>query len=393
MSSVHALDAAWLARPPYKPHHLERLEEILRSLDPAGLEACLPTLDLQVLFRKAPQPYAQQLLDLLARWRAADLSLKSRALVIRALQEGPTPRRFEEAIRDLFLVTRGAELSALKRLVDASSSYHDLLQLLYHDIDVRSIRQTILAHFRQEAARVEHRELKVLSDVDDTLYCNWADKRYPPKTVYPGVRQLYLELDQGTEAYPSPLGDVTFLTGRPGNRGGQLEDRYHRNFAEKGLTNTVILTGTLLHQFAHPLIFERKWANFELYRQVYEDFDFVLFGDSGQADPAFLASAVRAWPEQVRAAMIHDVRGAIAEERAAWREQGVFFFDTYVGAAAELFSRGLLDRSALLRVVGAAREELAAVPFATDEQRRAREAELARDLERVERELAREGAG
>ena len=81
MSSVHALDAAWLARPPYKPHHLERLEEILRSLDPAGLEACLPTLDLQVLFRKAPQPYAQQLLDLLkARGKCCLVCSFARAL-------------------------------------------------------------------------------------------------------------------------------------------------------------------------------------------------------------------------------------------------------------------------------------------------------------------------
>lgn len=50
------------------------------------------------------------------------------------------------------------------------------------------LRAALLAHFQEKA--VPSGEFDVLSDVDDTFYEHYTDKRYPQKTVFPGVRVL-----------------------------------------------------------------------------------------------------------------------------------------------------------------------------------------------------------
>jgi len=372
-----------LGSPPYRSAKLERLVEVLARLPADVLDRLVLDLDLSGLFRRAPRRSSQAILDLLTRGRVADLSVAARAAVVDALQIGPTPRRFEKAIRDVLLATSGDDLTALKRAIDAGNSHWDMVELVYHDIDSTTIRREVLAHIEREGRRTTRRDLKILSDVDDTLYANWKDRRYPPKTVYPGVLKLYRELDLAPEGVPSPAGDVAFLTGRPGGVCGLFEDRYHRKLGTKGLDGTVLLTGTCLHQFVHGLIFSQKWANFELFQGLYSEFDFVLFGDSGQADPGLLAALVQAHPGRIRAAMIHDVVGTPEPIRREWMGKGVFFFETYVGAACELKLRGLLTPEAAGRVLEAARKDFEELVFPDPTQRQARLAELERDAARL----------
>ncbi len=372
-----------LGSPPYRASALEHLSEALARLPADVLDRLVLKLDLSSLFRRAPRRPAQAILDMLTRNRVADLSVAARAAVVDALQIGPTPRRFEKAIRDVLLATSGDDLTALKRAIDAGNSHWDMVELVYHDIDSTTIRREVLQHITREGARATRRDLKILSDVDDTLYANWKDRRYPPKTVYPGVLQLYRELDLAPEGVASPAGDIAFLTGRPGGACGLFEDRYHRKLGAKGLDGTILLTGTCLHQFVHGLIFSQKWANFQQFQGLYPEFDFVLFGDSGQADPGLLAALVRAHPQRIRAAMIHDVVGTPEPIRRAWQEKGVFFFDTYVGAAFELTRRGLLEPEAARRVLEAARNDFEGLVFHDLTQRQARQAELERDAARL----------
>lgn len=81
----------------------------------------------------------------------------------------------------------------------------------------------------------------------------------------------------------------------------------------------------------------------------------------------------------VVAAFIHDVVATPESERADHASRGVRFFDTYAGAAAAALSLGLVDRSTARRVAEAARAELEAIAFTSDDQRRARLAELERE--------------
>ncbi len=89
-----------LGQPPYRAPSLERLVEAMRSLPPADLDRLTLALDLSGLLRRGPRLPASQILALLSQDRVGDLSVAARARLVDALQIGPTPRRFEKAIRD-----------------------------------------------------------------------------------------------------------------------------------------------------------------------------------------------------------------------------------------------------------------------------------------------------
>jgi hypothetical protein len=72
---------------------------------------------------------------------------------------------------------------------------------------------------------------------------------------------------------------------------------------------------------------------------------------------------------RVAGVFIHDVVPASTPEEIAkrqpYRDAGVFYFDTYVGAAVRAHAMGLISKAGLARVAAAARVTLAAVPFAS----------------------------
>lgn len=205
-------------------------------MDPAALDLAV---------RSGLRPGRKELAYLVGE-RLPDLSVEARATLIDRLQRGFTTARKETAIRELFLATHGADLTRLKRLIERGPDHRDLAQLLYHDIDLSSVRQDILDHFQREAEQYRCDEVKVISDVDDTLYRNWVDPRFPPRTVYPGVIQLYRELE-GRE-----IGDIVFLTGRPGERSGKLKRMFRRRLGALGAPEASMLTGSLAHAPSAP---------------------------------------------------------------------------------------------------------------------------------------------
>src|SRR5690606_29985050 len=152
----------------------------------------------------------QKLRDLLCKQRVGDLGPEARAALVTALQRGRTCRQDEEAILALFVASRGLSLTALKNAVDAGGDHRDLQQLVHGDYDHADLRDALLAHLAVASDETPADDVKILSDIDDTFYCNWKDARFPKKTVYPGVRQLYLELDRGS-AGGGRLGDVVFI--------------------------------------------------------------------------------------------------------------------------------------------------------------------------------------
>lgn len=177
------------------------------------------------------------LLKLLTRDRLADLTPASRAKLVHGLQKGRTDQQDEQAIRDIFMGTKGADLTALKNGIDAGGDYRDLQQVVFHDIDNLQIRNELLAHIRAEARPTG--QVKVLSDIDDTFYENWRDDRYPNKTVYPGVWQFYQELAKGTGAEPYRLGALYFLSARPYDRTGAGERWTRRMLKKNGVTDLI----------------------------------------------------------------------------------------------------------------------------------------------------------
>jgi hypothetical protein len=371
-----------------------RILEILSSMAPLELDDAVRRLPLAGLLRDlddrpiGPKNHAA-LLDLLAEGRLGDLSVTARVAVIDALQRGKTGRGDERAIVRIFLGTRGAELTALKKAIDDGDDHRDLQQLVHRDIDDALARRQILDHIRAEALGLEEVHFKILSDIDDTLYCNWVDARYPKKTVYPGVRALYRELDLAPEG-TGGFGDLTFLTARPGDRAGIGESITRKSLGERGLPWGKVLTGDFGHLLTHELMAERKYAGFLEYQDLFPEYDFVFIGDSGQGD-AIAGGKMMAHPGGLmRAVFIHDVIGTNEEGRAAWRARGVHFNDTYIGAALDAHALGILAADALARVAREAIEELGRIEFEDEAQREARWEEFRRDVGRVN-EIVGEG--
>jgi hypothetical protein len=366
-----------------------RILELLAGTTAAELNHLLLNVDLDALLgdvddRVAGPDNLTALLEMLCVKRAPELGLPVRAALIAALQKGDTHGLAERMVHALFLGLRGRELSEFKNLLDGRGNSHDLQQLLFHDVDDARLRQDILTHIQQEAAAAPSGENKVLSDIDDTFLANWKDARYPPKTVYPGVLQFYRELDRGPGLIPGREGDLTFISARPRDPLGLIEDRTLATLREHGVSSAVMLSGAFTHLLGNSRIAEMKFENFSRYILLYPEYGFVFTGDSGQGDVAFGERMLTEHPESVRAVFIHDVVDTPEPVRMAWRGKRIFFFDTYIGAAVEAFEVGVIARDGVARVARAAQEDLGRVPFASESQRQSRVAELERDLRRAE---------
>ncbi|HEX8819063.1 MAG TPA: phosphatase domain-containing protein [Archangium sp.] len=370
-------------------HEERRILDLLGETTAAELNHLLLNVDLEALLRDVDDrvvgpDHRTELLESLCVKRARELGLPVRASLVTALQKGKTEALAERMLRALFLGLPGRELTEFKNLLDGRGNSHDLQQLVFHDIDDALIRQDILTHIHREAELAPSGENKVLSDIDDTFLANWKDTRYPRKTIYPGVLQFYRELDRGPGLIPGREGDLTFISARPQDPLGLIEDRTLATLREHGVSSAVMLSGAFTHLLGNARIAAMKFENFSRYIQLYPEYGFVFTGDSGQGDVVFGEQLLSSWPEQVRAVFIHDVVDTPEPVRLSWRDKRVFFFDTYVGAAVEAFSVGVIARDGVGRVALATREELARVPFGSEAQRAARLAELERDLRRAE---------
>jgi hypothetical protein len=315
----------------------------------------------------------------------ADL-IRQRAAQIDSLQRGFTTSRDERTIASLFLATTGADLSALKNAIDAGEDRHTLHQLLYHDISDLGIRTELLTHFRVHAAPAG--EVKVLSDVDDTFYENWIDTRYPKKTVFPGVRALYRELDIGP-ASAGRIGDLVFLTARPYDRLGITDHLTHKMLHAHGLMPSTILAGDFEHLLSNHLMAVEKHRRLREFAPLYPEYGFVFLGDSGQGDA--IAGGLMVDDGLAQAVFIHDVVNTPESERAAQRERRIYFHDTYVGAATYACELGLISLPGLGRVLTTAAAELAAIEFGSPGQKKTMQDLFARDRAVAEGLLATAG--
>ena len=349
----------------------------LREMNGEALNHWVGAADFAKTYRSLSSSVEKAVLKEVIRPRVAELNVRSRGLLIKAMQVGPTYYERERAIRDLMLATHGHDLTVLKRHIDRGDDHRDLAQLLFHDIDRTDYRKQILDHIQREGRLHPCSEVRIVTDLDDTIYCNWADKRFPAKTVYPGVLQLHQEL----------RGDLVVLTGRVGDRAGILERRYRQRLGILGVKELTILTGTLVHQFVHPWIFSKKWANLERHYRLFPEMRIVMFGDTGQADPEFLSKAARHYGVQVAKALLHNVKELPPARRAVCDQSGVSLFDTYVGAAVQLFQAQLLSAEKLERVMQAALDDLDRIAFPAATMRQARLKELEHDLHRAEEAL------
>jgi len=355
--------------------------------------------------------------------RAGHLGVIEKAMVIDAMQKRGIRlwKEQQSVVVELLLSCQGEELTLLKNLIDSGGDYYNLYKLVYEDITDRESTQAILRHLRAEALPLRRSKgarqgtsggvgIKVLSDVDDTLYSSGGsfpagcDKSFPKHRVYPGCLELFKVLDWSHDP-ATPSCNIVFLSARPHVYKYYMEDHSYQLFrsllADSRMHSLPTLLPGALRQGIQAMLFyacrgtrawkgvgELKYTTFKKYTQLYLEYDYVFCGDNGQGD--LLAGQLmteagaqlsesesesldeeRVDPQpQVLAVLVHEVMPnakALAQEppapsrrgpdwRQALRARGVFLHRTYVGAAVQLYESvpGLVSPEALRQVTESA---------------------------------------
>lgn len=308
-----------------------------------------------------------------------DEQLTARAAEVHLLQEQRRRPERDAALVELLLAVGGVDLTRLKNRINTHQA-RDLEDLVFTDLRPGPDRDRVLAHFATEAAAVEIDETKVLSDIDDTAFCALHDHRYPRGTIYPGLLAFYQALDQGPTGQPFDTGDLTFITARPKDAWGLIEGHSRGALETAGISRMSMLSGGLLHLFSHRAMAGRKLTNIARYRLLFPEYRLSFLGDSGQGD-VLVAERLRArLGEEVPLTLIHDVVATGPAIREAYARRGIWFVDTYVGAALVAWRQQLISDASLDQVATEAVAEFERLRWQSPAQRAAMQQLFERDL-------------
>lgn len=324
--------------------------------------------------------HRSRLLQLLAGQRLGELSVAAKASLVHALQSGTTSRESEEAIRDIVLAQQGMDLTLLKNEINSHHDSHDLEALVFRDIENPAIRDAILDHIQVQARFVTIHEAKVLSDIDDTAFCKLKDDRFPKGIRYPGVLAFWTALDEGLFGEPVSFGDLTFVTARPTDALGLIENHTRETLRRAGIGQNSVLTGSFVALLTHDRMADKKLQNIQHYHALFPEYQLVFIGDSGQGDVIVGEHLIGAFQHHLRAVFIHDVVHTPAAQRNRYQSGGIQFFDTYVAAAAWAHHEQLIGDHGMAEVIRETRQEFADIAWDSPAQQSAAEALLAADL-------------
>jgi len=347
------------------------------------------------------------------------LQVVDKAIVIDALQKRGIRlwRENQNTVTRFILTCQGKELTLLKNIIDTGGDYFNMYKLVYEDITRKEQRQLIKTHLRDQALLLRKAAggahpgtcggigIKILSDIDDTLYSSGGsfpagcDKSFPKHRVYPGCLELFRALDWSfTDEEPSC--NLVFLSARPHVYKSVMEDASYRVFKRLIVENRLhslptLLPGSLSRSICAAVthcckktkawrrVGEFKYTAFTRYAQLYLEYDYVFCGDNGQGD-LLAGQRMVAYKDhelsesesesvpvdpcpQVLAVLIHEVMPddsqvlALeppdpAERNDEWREElrrrRIFFHRTYLGAAMQLcrHCQGLLSLNDLREI-------------------------------------------
>lgn len=398
-----------LIHQPFILRNEREIISIFEDAQPKALNWLISHVKLGLVFYKIKDhrnfrgQHRTELIELLAVDRISALTIKSRVLLLRALQlmKLTANPRAEHWVRNIILSTHLDELSELKTMTDSKGDFYCMNKLLYEDIRSETVRQDILSHLKKEAnvqrAHLENKTRKakhmlqrawrkILSDVDDTLTCSGGsypagiDKRYGKKVVYPGVIGLYRELDLGTsgpeEFPPNTVGNLVFLSARP-HLYKDISEKH--NFAKfdklrqrkgvdgRGGLHTIpsLLAGDLTsgREFMMTGDFEplarKKFDNFRKFVSIYPEYQHFFVCDNGQGDVRAGELMFDHFPGQFGGLFVHlvkDLHLTYGFDAERWRRKDLLkktcFFTSYPDAALYAATRDapLIRMSALWRI-------------------------------------------
>ncbi|KAL3784883.1 hypothetical protein HJC23_012486 [Cyclotella cryptica] len=438
-----------LIHQPFIMRNEREIISIFEDAQPKALNWLISHVKLALVFYKIKDhrnfrgQHRTELIELLAVDRISALTVKSRVLLLRALQlmKLTANPRAEHWVRNIILSTHLDELSELKTMSDSKGDYFCMNKLIYEDIRSETVRQDILSHLKKEAnvarAHLENKTRKskqmrerawrkILSDVDDTLTCSGGsypagiDKRYGKKVVYPGVIGLYRELDLGTtgpeEFPPNTVGNLVFLSARP-HLYKDISEKH--NFAKfdklrqregvdgRGGLHTIpsLLAGDLTsgREFMMTGDFEplarKKFDNFRKFVSIYPEYKHFFICDNGQGDVRAGELMFDHFPGQFGGLFVHlvkDLHLSYGFDAERWRKKNLLkktcFFTSYPDAALYAATRDppLIRMSALRRICQDSVADFHSIlpsQWSSESQQRERRSDLNQSLWRCNRTL------
>lgn len=301
---------------------------------------------------------------------------------IHRLQEGWTRRHEEERLAEILTGVSGLELTELKNAINRRDDHHDLEELVFGDIDDEGIRDRVLSHIASAASDLGRVGVKVLSDIDDTVFPMIHERRYPRgHTPVPGCLAFLQSLDDGPVDNPLSRGDLTFVTARPEVAFGLVERSSKDALRKAGVASSSILAGALTNLHTKDAMADGKLGNIDRYRQLFPEYGVVFVGDSGQGDVLVGQRVREEHPQACPAVFIHDVVETPADERTRLAGLGIHIVDTYVGAVTLAHGLGLVSGEGVVRVVDETVAALDEVEWESPQQESSTRELVLRDIE------------
>ena len=287
----------------------------------------------------------------------------------------------------VMLQTVGKDLTMLKEGISATESIDapvgDLSQLIYgnkHTVEIAEIMQHIA--LQGIVHPTSPRPIQVVSDIDDTLYAGWMDKRYPAHEIYPGVVEIFQLISRNSNT------STTFLTARPRGWWSIGQRLTVRHLVHVGIDSPQVLAGSLKGLTSNTRIAELKMENFRKYVTLYPEYNFVFFGDSSQGDALLALKMNQQFPDKMKGTFIHNVTPELSATgdggcKVEYGSKGIDFFTTYLGAGIAASKAGLIDPTSLQSLVLSCQTTLQSMTFKSEKDRRNRQDELSLDMKRI----------
>lgn len=222
----------------------------------------------------------------------------------------------------------------------------------------------------------------LLSDIDNTFVAHKLKRSrhrldYYLEECYPGINQLYQALLDGPADANSSMparcnGKLGFLTARPGNpisryTPGLLSEATQKltsdELASTGIEkkNQLILWGTatdFIPTFGQSSFFQGihngKVANFEIMARIYTGYNFIFFGDNGEADLEVAQALYAKYQSEnfLSALFIHDVKDLELSDtqKEEYESKNIFIYNSIIKAAAIAAENSLISVDQALKI-------------------------------------------
>ena len=202
----------------------EALRKVIQESDKDELNQIINSVNVPKLLRHGNNGRkVDNILKYLMEERHNDLSTIARASILHGLMRSQTLPFFSKEMEwavTVFCGSKDGETTLLKNMLDSSGDFNNLYKLVYNDIKIPDLRKKLLKHISKQGKIViadnkerGHQPLKILSDVDDTVFCSGGsfpagvDSRFPRHATYPGALTLFEEIDLTARAGSNGRGE------------------------------------------------------------------------------------------------------------------------------------------------------------------------------------------